>query len=42
MKLDMMTMINITGIIFVAILYWWTSRTRSGRRWLKGDDEDKR
>lgn len=37
----MMTMINITGTVIVLILYWWTSRTRSGRRWLKGDDEDK-
>lgn len=42
MELDMMTKIYLTGIVIVLCLMWWTSHTRSGRRWLNGDDDEKK
>lgn len=30
------------GIIIMLFLHWWTFHTHSGRKWLNGDDEDKK
>lgn len=42
MIIDPLTQVYLTGIVIVLILMWWTSRTRSGRKWLKGDEDDKK
>lgn len=42
MIIDPLTQVYLTGIAIVAVLMWWTSCTRTGRKWLKGyDDKDK-
>ena len=38
--MDPLLMFFLTGIVIMAFLFWWTFRTRAGRRWLNGDDEE--